>query len=75
MLVVWVLVVWVLNHGYSNSTTVKVMYGLMSVSPFLAACTFAIASICSWTDFSTSAVSTFALSVEMLPATTCNNKT
>jgi len=32
-----VLVVWVLNHGYSNSTTVKVMYGLMSVSPFRAA--------------------------------------
>jgi hypothetical protein len=50
------------------------MYGLMSVLECLSACFFAIASICSRTDFSTSEVSTFALSVEMLPATTCNNK-
>lgn len=40
----------------------------------LPACFFAIDSICSWTDSSTSAVSTFALSVEMLPSATCNNK-
>jgi len=49
------------------------MYGLMSVLECLPACFFAIASICSRTDFSTSEVSTFALSVEMLPATTVAN--